>query len=192
MSPKDTLWFYNYLTKNPRKWSYLIWPSGQYPPEFSMVTAAFAQDYLRPAPFGVTGEPPIVKWWYIDKSAESQAEGKWYYRFTTPEDMPTGDYGVSVLGAEVGNAYEVAVAVQPGGELQGVYLGKPTVANWQRYTVASGQSAIDRATYIHPLVTFKEVVIRTAVQLKDPKLQLFHLNPKHQHPAPKVETSVVR
>lgn len=189
--PAETLWFYRYLTNNPRKWSFAIWVAGQYWPEFPTVTAAFAQNYLRQVPWGVTGEPPIVNWWYIDKSSETQKDGKYCYRFATLEAMPGGDYGVAVLGAEVGDTIEVAVAAQPGGELQGVYLGYPTVARWRGFQIVSGQSAVDRATYIHPLTTFKEVVIRSAMQINDPKLQLFRLNPKHQHPVPNVETNVV-
>ncbi len=189
--PAETLWFYRYLTNNPRKWSFAIWVSGQYWPEFPTVTAAFAQNYLRPVPWGVTGEPPIVNWYYIDKADISEKEGKWYYRFATPEAMPDGDYGVAVLGAEVGDTIEVAVAAEPGGETHGAYIGYPNVARWRIFQVVSGQSAVDRATYIHPVTTFKEVVVRSATQFKEPKLQLFRLNPKHEHPVPKVETSVV-
>ncbi len=191
MGDANLLWFFNYLNRNPRVPSFAIWVAGQYGPEYPMLISAFAKTYLRPAPFGATGESPIVNWWYLDKVSSSEVGGKWYYRFAVPKELPAGDYGVSVLGVDEGVTLGVAVEAQPDGELQGVYLGNPTVAGWRTYTVTSGQSAVDRATYIHPLSSYREVVIRSAVEIKEPKLQLFHLNPKHQHPVPVVETTVV-
>ena len=197
MSSKDHAWFYDYLSKNPRKYGFWIWVCGQHPEDLVRTASAFAQSYLPQAPFGGEGESAIVAWRRMDKTEAQKTDKGWQYRYTLAEPLPAGDYGLVIEGAPLGT--EVGVAVVPSDDkskLVGTWIGSPGTTRWRyngAYTVANETSAINGAVYIHALKDFKEIVVRLNKELdKDwTQIQLLRFNPKHQVPVPTVESPFV-
>lgn len=197
MSSKEHAWFYNFLSKNPRKYGFWIWVCGQHPADLVRTASAFAQTYLPPAPFGGTGEPPIIAWHRMDKPEAQKLEKEWQYRYALAEPLPAGDYGLVIEGAPLGT--EVGVAIVPSDDkskLIGTWIGAPEVTRWRwggAYTVAGGTSAINGAVYIRAITEFTDLVVRLDKELdKDwTHIQLFRLNPAHQVPAPTVASPFV-
>ena len=198
MPTKDHAWFYDFLSRNPRKYGFWIWVCGQYQQDLIRAASAFAQSYLPPAPFGGTGEPAIITWKRLASPEIEQADKLWQYRYSLDEPLPAGDYGLVVEGAPLGTTVDVAVVPSDESDrLIGTWLGTPEVTRWygQRnaFVVATGTSAVDGAVYIHALRDFTKVVVRLDKEL-DPdwtQVQLFRLNPKHQVPAPTVASPFV-
>lgn len=204
LPPRMMGWFFDFLSRNPRKYGFAIWVAGQYPTEQLEQFSAFAQTYLPPAPLPVRGEKPIVDWWRVTKAAEStvnvrQKDGtevkRFVYRYALPKDLPAGDYGLLVEGAAPGTAVEIAVAPADDREKwMGTWLGVTEGVAWHRMVIKAGTSAVNCAVYFHALKPFVEVVIRTDCELLRPcckdegknrtELQIFRLNPKHQMPVP--------
>ena len=197
MSSKDHAWFYDFLSRNPRKYGFWIWVCGQHPADLVRIASAFAQSYLPPAPFGATGDPPVVAWRRMDEPEAQKIDKGWQYRYTLAEPLPAGDYGLIIEGAPLGT--EVGVAVVPGDDkskLIGTWIGVPEATRWRwngAYTVDGGTSAISGAVYVHAIREFTHIVVRLDKELdKDwSHIQLLRLDPKHQVPAPTVESPFV-
>ncbi|MBN1553292.1 MAG: cellulase family glycosylhydrolase [Phycisphaerae bacterium] len=204
LPPRNMGWFFDFLSRNERKYGFAIWVAGQYPEEQLEQFSAFAQTYLSVSPLPVRGEKPIVNWWRVTNPAvrtvnvkrkDGGETQKWVYRYKLPKEFPAGDFGLLAEGAAPGTTVEIAIAPADDPEkLMGTWLGATEGVTWRRMTIKAGVSAVNDAVYFHALKSFVEVVIRSESELIRPcckddgkdrtELQLFQLNPKHRMPVP--------
>ncbi|MBN1554247.1 MAG: cellulase family glycosylhydrolase, partial [Phycisphaerae bacterium] len=212
MMQTQTAWFYNYLYRNPRKYSFAVWVCGQYWPEFPQITAAFANAYLPPAPFPRRERKLIVDWTRADKPDVSKSADKVDSIFTLPEKLPVGDYGIVLETQPPRTRYSLALKPDRNSPRKiGAWIGAPGEAKWQTFfeggSHIDGASIVPMAMYFHALEPFEQVVIRCSEKglqgraaieekfsapLQPDSIQLFRLNSSYQMPLPKIETRQVK